>query len=244
MLGTALTALGSLASGIINTAGSIYTNKQNLKAQQSTNETNWQIAALNNATQIDMANTAHQREVEDLQAAGLNPILSTGGSGASTPSLTNSRGEAVRMDNPASGLAEGVANSAKAVGRLLTEQYKTDLQQAKEDVKLTEAEREQVQRQNALEAKRYKNEWMRLEAEHAALFDLTQDVYKDHQSGAWTHDLNRNGDYYRLLKEGMISDLKDRSNRNWRNNLGVINQSVNSASSLMPWQIKRKLRGK
>ncbi|CAJ0596452.1 unnamed protein product, partial [Cylicocyclus nassatus] len=92
--------LSQLTGAGVTTAGALYTNKSNISATQAANNQNLSIAAMNNATQIDMANSAHQREVADLRAAGLNPLLSAGGSGSSTPTLQSATMQASHYENP------------------------------------------------------------------------------------------------------------------------------------------------
>ena len=63
-----------------------------------TNKANLRNTRENNAHQLRMSNTSHQREVKDLRAAGLNPILSARGAGAPQPSSAAAKVEPYKPD--------------------------------------------------------------------------------------------------------------------------------------------------
>lgn len=109
-LGLALAALiGTAIAGISSAVVSGINNEKNVKAQEEANEKNVQMQKETNAQAQYNAEHAHQIEMSDLEAAGLNPVLTAmGGQGAPLANISAPSTKPVQSD--ISGVGQAISS--------------------------------------------------------------------------------------------------------------------------------------
>lgn len=125
---------GAAIMGGANLLGGAFSARSARKAQESANRTNIQLSREQMAFQERMSNTAHQRQVADLKAAGLNPILSAN-KGASSPVGAMATVESTEKDSAkikARSIEQAVSSAIDAYrtneqSKLMREQTNTEL---------------------------------------------------------------------------------------------------------------------
>ena len=122
-IGAAISAGGSLLGGLLaNKAQRDQANRANRFSQAST--------ARQMAFQERMSNTAHQRQVKDLRAAGLNPILSAKYGGATTPSGSSFTGQQAQQRDVITPAAQNYWSAKQAAAGVENTQAQTQLTHA------------------------------------------------------------------------------------------------------------------
>ncbi len=114
-------------AALASVAGPIIGGLFGQQGARDSNAANLDVAREQMGFQERMSNTAHQREVTDLKAAGLNPILSAN-AGASSPA-----GASATMQNVNESLNTSAVEASKALQNSIRQSSELELMKAQKD---------------------------------------------------------------------------------------------------------------
>lgn len=192
-IGNAVSSVGSIVepfSGLISSGlsyyGGLQRNAANVELSDKQREYNRLEAAMDREWKTYMSNSAHQREIRDLKAAGLNPILSARTGGASTPSGTPaSQNVLPQIIDAVTPAVNSFWSSQQAQSQIALQQQQTGVQKAQQEKTYQEIENLAAQKgltEEQTNRVAYEIEKMKAEMEVAFSKAYGQDLHNAQQA--------------------------------------------------------------
>lgn len=217
--------LGPAAAGAASYIGTQDTNRTNLQLVQMQNEAAMERQKATQDWEANMANTAEQRQVADLKAAGLNPMLAAHGPGAAVPNVAAPPVQAGQVQNALGGAVGTAMNTAQTLSNLKLQQ-------------------EQIQATSAMADKTFADSQQSSWDAASKLIDLQEKKYLQGQ-GSWNLDLGNRINQNLMLdqqiqteqKKQRLMDLEAQSatyDLNRQKNVADMNSSW-IGRNILPW---------
>lgn len=189
--------------------------------QRTTNAMSAEEAQRNRDFTERLSSTAHQREVVDLRAAGLNPILSVNHSGSSTPG-----GSQASFVSPGVGTAEA-RNSARRLNEV--ESARLRLETALNEAQLQNMESQRMLNEQLTNESRNKANKASAEAMSAAYDAQTKDAYLQYKFPLEVQN---------ILKQGKLIDSQGIRELSQARSNSAYSENLNRRSKLLDYDIK------